>query len=216
MANKKFSQLTALTTPASADLIAIVDDSEASVEKTKKITFANLQTAILTAASELISIIGSTGQVRVTDGTFEPITDDDIDLGTSAKQFKYVVCKQGLYVNLIAQGKDVTAALHRKIVEIGDWNMDGIHYVTVAHGLSDYSKVRSIRGMIRGDSDATAKLYPISPSYAYDLSAPIGVSIQYIDSTVVYLVRQTSSVFDATSFNQTSYNRGWLIIEYVD
>jgi len=36
----------------------------------------------------IIFDIDGTQQVKITDGTIEPITDDDIDLGTSTKQFK--------------------------------------------------------------------------------------------------------------------------------
>lgn len=46
MANQKISQLVELTTPADADIVPIVDDSETSSEKTKQITFANLKLAV--------------------------------------------------------------------------------------------------------------------------------------------------------------------------
>lgn len=44
MANEKISELTALTTPDNADLFAIVD---MSLPETKKITYADLQTAVI-------------------------------------------------------------------------------------------------------------------------------------------------------------------------
>ena len=44
MANRKISDLTALTTPASGDFVPIVDISEAAAaDKNKRITFQNLQ-----------------------------------------------------------------------------------------------------------------------------------------------------------------------------
>jgi len=43
MANVKVSALSALTAPADADVLLIVDDSEASVEKSKKVTAAALK-----------------------------------------------------------------------------------------------------------------------------------------------------------------------------
>lgn len=58
MANIKVSQLGAVTTPASADLMIIVDDSEASVEQTKQITWANIKAA-LTGASAQYTTTGS-------------------------------------------------------------------------------------------------------------------------------------------------------------
>ena len=78
MANKKISELTELTAPADADLYPIVDDSESSGEQTKKVTHANLQTAILNHATALTLSIADTGQVQVTDGAVLPVTDDDV------------------------------------------------------------------------------------------------------------------------------------------
>lgn len=51
MADVKITQLTALTTPAAADSLVIVDASESSAEKTKYITWANLVAAITGAAA---------------------------------------------------------------------------------------------------------------------------------------------------------------------
>src|SRR3990167_3180570 len=40
------------------------------------------------AADEVAISTAGVGQVKVTDGTVEPITDNDVDLGTSSKEFK--------------------------------------------------------------------------------------------------------------------------------
>ena len=43
MANKKISDLTALTAPAASDILPIIDQSESSAsDKNKKITYGNL------------------------------------------------------------------------------------------------------------------------------------------------------------------------------
>lgn len=41
--------------------------------------------------------VNGTEQLRVTDGTFEPITDNDVDLGTSSKYFKDAYLKGRMY-----------------------------------------------------------------------------------------------------------------------
>jgi hypothetical protein len=50
MANKKITELTALTTPDNADLFAIVD---ISLPETKKITFADLKTAVISGLTSV-------------------------------------------------------------------------------------------------------------------------------------------------------------------
>src|SRR5690606_22437613 len=50
--------------------------------------------------------------------------------------------------------------LKKKIVEIGDWNMDANPSKDVAHGLgSSYKKIRSISVMVRDDTDTN--IYPL-------------------------------------------------------
>lgn len=67
MANVKISQLTALTTPAAADSLVIVDDSEAASEKTKYITWANLVAAI-TGAAATYTVTGAYTATMPTNG----------------------------------------------------------------------------------------------------------------------------------------------------
>lgn len=100
-----------------------------------------------------------------------------------------------------------------KIVEIGDWNMDSSSAVNVLHGLTDFKKIRSITGMIRNDADTI--YYPLlsaaSTGTATSLIAVIGVT-----STLIQITRTDGSIFDAIAFDSTSYNRGWLVIGYVE
>ena len=209
MANKKISELTALTAPADADVYPIVDDSETSGEQTKKVTHANLQTAILNHATALTLSIADTGQVQVTDGAVLPVTDDDVNLGSADYQFKRGYFDDGITVNGVSQGLDVTAAIHRKIVEIGAWNMDTTSNVSVAHGLT-LSKIRSVSVMIKNDS-STAH-YPIGYRVSSSDYTPSG-AVYLTDSNVVIL-RATAGTFDDIAFVSSS-NRGWIVIDYV-
>jgi hypothetical protein len=67
MANVKISELVALTTPAAADVLPIVDDSETVSEKTKYITWANLLAAI-TGAGKSYTITGAYSAYMPTNG----------------------------------------------------------------------------------------------------------------------------------------------------
>jgi hypothetical protein len=165
---------------------------------------------------------GGTSQATFVDGAILPTADNDIDLGSPTYEFKdiYVdgtanldaISTDGITIstsgnitiNSIVQGKDVTVAIHRKIVQIGDWNMDADASVGVTHGL-DYTKIRSVTGLIYSDSGTTNYIIPYAEQ----------IYISY-NSTVIYVGRQASSGFDTVNFDATSFNRGYLIIDYVD
>jgi hypothetical protein len=106
----------------------------------------------------------------------------------------------------VLQGGDVSAALWRKIVSIGDWDMDANGTVDVAHGLT-LTKIRSISGVIRNDADTTYFTIPDPGSG--------GLRCWAGTINVVLYRPDTTSVFDSTDYNATSFNRGWLVIEYI-
>jgi hypothetical protein len=124
-----------------------------------------------------------------------------------------VLLKDGAVVlGGISQGKDITVALNRKIVEIGDWNMNSTASVTVAHGVTS-SKIRAISVMVRNDSTSSpVNLYPFPGNEGADLSG----YVSSIGTTDITLARRTGGYFDAVTFEETSYNRGWVVIDYVD
>lgn len=93
------------------------------------------------------------------------------------------------------------AVIHKKIIEIGDWNMDSTLEVTIPHGLT------------------VAKIRHLSVTILDDFSRPrdlVSSGYWYCDSTNITLSRTVSGLFDGESYNSTSYNRGWITIEYVD
>lgn len=91
--------------------------------------------------------------------------------------------------------------LKRKILEIGNWNMDSLTTFYVAHGLS-ISNIRRVTTLIRDDANTSYYNFESYGSF-------------FIGVTNISLSRTASSLFDSTSFDSTSYNRGWVIIEYV-
>jgi hypothetical protein len=185
MADVKVSALTTLSSIAEADVF-IVNDDDAVGEKVKKATTPVLRTAILL-----------------------PGVDNTNDIGSATKQVKDIYLKGTITLNAIPQGKDVTAALHRKILTIGDWDMDATLSVNVAHGLT-FTKIREVTVLII--DDASSKISPLNTSQ------PAGevAGFWFLDSTNVSIYRFAGGSFDSTLYNATSFNRGWVTIWYVD
>jgi hypothetical protein len=100
--------------------------------------------------------------------------------------------------------------LLKKVVNIGDWNMDSTDSVSVAHGLT-LSKIRTLQVLLRNDADT---LYaPISTSQ--NTNAPSLEIKMSADATNVFIGRLIGGIYDSTDFNSTSYNRGYITIEYI-
>lgn len=106
----------------------------------------------------------------------------------------------------------IKADLLVKRIEIGDWNMDATAAVTVAHGLT-LTKIRSVSALIRSDSDTAYHQLPV-----FDSSSPYYpiAQITSIAATYITLSRLTGYAFDSTSYDSTSFNRGWITIFYVE
>jgi len=104
-----------------------------------------------------------------------------------------------------------TGGLLTKVIDIGDWNMDANSATFVAHGLSNFLKIRTVSVMIRRDDD----------SFFYDLQV-VNVlngltsgSVLSIGPTDIILQRTDTGPFDQIDFNATSFNRGWVTIQYL-
>lgn len=108
---------------------------------------------------------------------------------------------------------DMLGGTRTKIVQIGDWDMSSTSIISVPHGLAAHTSIRGISVIIRNDSD-------VLPFNVYDLnkvnsSGNVSGGIISITDTSVVLVRTNGGEFDNAGFNQTSYNRGWVKIEYI-
>jgi hypothetical protein len=113
------------------------------------------------------------------------------------------------YVNSILPSSG-TPNLKIKVLEIGDWNMDSTATLTVAHGLSDWTKIRSIEVSIL--NDASGRIYPIAGAADSTTGALSGG--YNVGSPNVILYRTPSGIFDGAGFDSTSFNRGWITIIY--
>lgn len=99
----------------------------------------------------------------------------------------------------------VNAGLKTKIVDIGDWNMDITATINIAHGITDWTKIRTVNIIIRNDTDSLR--YPFVSNQS-DGSYQIG-------STNIALQRIASGAWDNANFDSTSYNRGFITIDYL-
>lgn len=95
------------------------------------------------------------------------------------------------------------ATLKTKVIDIGDWDMDTVYGVSIAHGLT-FTNIRNIDVLIRNDADTL---------YTTDFTGEnIGKDA---DSTNINLTSLILGGFDNVNYNATSYNRGWITITYV-
>ncbi len=107
--------------------------------------------------------------------------------------------------NWITEGGFVT-----HVFNIGDWNMDSTTTVNVAHGLgSNFTKVRSADVWIQKDDSSS---YVRGSASATDDGNQVWVD--EITSTNIILFRLTSGRFDTATYDATSFNRGFVQIEY--
>lgn len=119
-------------------------------------------------------------------------------------------------VKIAADGTESTKRILTKVIEIGDWNMDTTASINVAHGLSSQANIRSVSVLIRSDTGSNTSV--ISNSCIDDITGAGGDQQAWVyyanTSTNIAISRLTGGVFDGTSYDSTSYNRGWVTIQY--
>ena len=109
------------------------------------------------------------------------------------------------------------AVMRWKIIEIGDWNMVSTNYKTINISDLDIGKIRGFRAIIRDDT-ATALRDLVSYGAATTGQTCHGhIGIEYIEDVLHFVLsRATGGLFDQSKYDSTSYNRGWIIVEYTD
>ena len=108
---------------------------------------------------------------------------------------------------------DNGVSLKVKVIDIGDWDMDTVSSITVAHNLGSVvapSLVRSISALIRNDSDTI--YFALPTTVAGGISA--GSEHIEVNDTNIVLARGTGGLFDSEVFASTSYNSVWVTIWY--
>lgn len=89
-------------------------------------------------------------------------------------------------------------------IDIGTWNMEGILNHSVAHGISDITKIVSMNGyVINDDGDL---IYPIpSANNGGDLY------VFEVNATNIKLLSVPGGFFDTADFDSTAFNRGVIV-----
>jgi hypothetical protein len=100
-----------------------------------------------------------------------------------------------------------------KILDIGVWDMSMTDHVNVAHGL-DVTKIRSVDVIIRGDPSLPGPFSFFTQKNSSGVHVASGSFI--FDATYIGLYREPITLWTGTNFDNTSssYNRGWVKIEY--
>ena len=171
-------------------------------------SFANIVTGFTSYIEDnfnyIISMFGAAGGFATLDGSGE--------LEQNAKTATLAAVATTTLSTVANSLTDGTNIIHTKIIDIGDWNMDLNIFKVVSHGLTD-SKIRSVSAtIIRNDS-----------AYFSDLqhkSTPSGVDDgfwYFVDGGgYIQLNRTTGGGYDSVDYNSTSFNRGYIVITYVD
>lgn len=97
-----------------------------------------------------------------------------------------------------------------KVVQTGAWNMQTTATLTVAHGLPDHTKIRSIYVVIISDSGGYSPLTKLDST----ATGLIAGSVTDWGSTNITLKLYTSGTFVAANFSNAVNNRGYITIEY--
>ena len=88
--------------------------------------------------------------------------------------------------------------------------MDSSPTTTIAHGLSDFTKIKAVEVMII--NDAGNAIYPLNLYNSTSGTDDISGGVKSIDATDIVLSRRAGvgSFFGTNDFDATSYNRGFI------
>lgn len=105
-----------------------------------------------------------------------------------------------------------TPLIRKKLINIGDWNMDSTASVTISHGLS-LDKIISVSTFIRTDSgEGGGNFRPLNS--VTNSGTDINGGVRVVGSSSVILDRAATRDFDDPAFDSTGYNRGYIVIEH--
>lgn len=117
-------------------------------------------------------------------------------------------------VDSINIDNNILAGTVKQIIEIGDWNMDA-NAAPVAQPTNptgDKDKIRTVEVIIRPDASPAVITWNTKLDH-FNWVLNTG-SIIVNDANIV-ITRDAAGFYDDVDFNQTSYNRGWVTIEYI-
>lgn len=145
----------------------------------------------------------------INDPTLDPTTMSDSTTANIHKVRYYKIADQLTGTGVVDYADLVflnDQTVRTKVLDIGDWNMDSTATLNVPHGLTS-TDIVSVDVWIREDSPGLSVL-PLN--YAQ----PGLMGFFSYDGTNIIMERNGGGVFDSTSYNATSYNRGYITIHY--
>lgn len=107
---------------------------------------------------------------------------------------------------------DTINTVKHKVINIGAWNMQSTSSLLVAHGIADFTKIAGIDVVIY--SDASITYYKLL-TFDNTSGANEGGYIASYGATDLFLIRIAGGIFDSTSFNDGTMNRGLIYITYI-
>ena len=111
-----------------------------------------------------------------------------------------------------AQIKTFTGGLLTKEIAIGDWDMNTTPKITVAHGLSDVTKIRGNVGVIIYDDFGVPQELK---SVEVTGTGVINGGTSGISPTTISLTRTAGALFDNLGYATTPLNRGYITIYHL-
>jgi len=149
------------------------------------------------------------GQLTVF-GTGADVTQRVVDLNYGAEWHRFYTGSWSAWA--------LTRYAERKI-DLGDWDMDTTNSLIVdlgALGL-DVTNIIDIRAIVRADDDAFVPLALYHAPFGTDAGLTLWMSSIFgvAPACSVSVVRLAGSGFDGTDFDDTGFNRGWVIVKYI-
>jgi hypothetical protein len=146
-----------------------------------------------------------------------PALTDKIAFGTAgtlAKNMTFAALKTFIQSDIIIKSK---------VFEIGAWNMDANTSPSNVVITIPRIKIRGIKVMIQSDTGALSDLLSVQNGTASTVpQIQIGEIGYYPLITIVMLTRRLNSFFDSPSYHNitnpdtTPYNRGWIVVDYIE
>lgn len=105
--------------------------------------------------------------------------------------------------------------LRIKVIDLGDWDMDTTGLLDIDTAIP-YTNWIHAEITIRGDPGSAWLLQNLCGDYG----APTGNGRWNHElakgDNIITIRRETGGIFDSIGFDQTPYNRGWLMLWYVE
>lgn len=142
------------------------------------------------------------------------VNDGKLGIGTEDPSSKLNVIGDALIDgNLIVEGEINSLKFgNTKVVEIGGWDMNKIGAKSVKHGISDFTKIASVTGIVFIDGKQYGYIIgDISDRTESDTR----VTINNINSNFITL-QAGNYPKSSPAWNDASFNRGYLYITYVN